>query len=186
DTLCKNVVIKNVGSAAFTLTKQFVLSDAVNFSVDTGKLPALVKDASSVSINVCFHPKTEGPYTAGIDWGTDLEASFAHSVKSHSMLTGTATPKEGVKASLTANSFSIHPNPSNGSSVIVTIGEALGVTDKSVRPTGLSVFDVLGREVYRRNILENESTFEIPIRNLPEGVYYVQIGSLTEKFVKVK
>jgi len=116
--------------------------------------------------------------------------NFAHSVKSHSQLTGTATPKEGVKATLPGNSFSIHPNPSNGNSVIVTLGEALSGTDRSVRPTGIGFFDVLGREVYHRNILSGISRIEIPVRDLPEGVYYVQLssasGSATQRFVKVK
>ncbi|MFI5263864.1 MAG: choice-of-anchor D domain-containing protein, partial [Candidatus Kapaibacterium sp.] len=184
DTLCKNVVIKNVGSAPFMLTKQFVLSDAINFSVDTSKLPAQIKEGSSVSVNICFHPKTTGSYSAGIDWGTDLEVSFAHSVKSHSVLTGTATPKQGVKSSGHSVSFSIYPNPSNGSSVFIKFGRT------EVRPTVLRMLDVLGREVYHKDILPDMPQIEIPTRDLPEGIYYVQFnsasGSVTEKFVKVK
>ncbi|MFI5263779.1 MAG: T9SS type A sorting domain-containing protein, partial [Candidatus Kapaibacterium sp.] len=181
--LCKNVLIRNVGSAAFTLTKQFLLSDTVNFSVDSTRLPIQIKEGTGINISVCFHPVTEGSYTAGIDWGTDLEPSFAHSVKSHTLLTGTATPKEGVTSSSTPIAFSIHPNPANGSSVFVSFTEATAA--KSI-----DMFDVLGREVYRQNVFPGTSQIEIPIRTLPEGVYYVQFnsatGSATEKFIKVK
>lgn len=198
DTTCKDILIKNVGSAPFTVTKSFVLSDSVNFSVNSA-LPKLIPIGATVTVNICFHPKTEGPFTAGIDWGTDLEASFAHSIKSHSTVSGIANPKLGVKIGK-ENSFSIYPNPSNGNSVIVTFGNGFSGTDFSpsgkdgrteVRPTGdgkatLSIFDVLGREVYHESIPAGLSRMEIPVTSLPEGTYYVRIGSKIESFVKVK
>lgn len=202
DTMCKDVLIKNVGSAPFTLTKQFVISDSINFSVDTSKLPNLIPVGATITINVCFHPKAEGSFSAGIDWGTDLEASFAHSIKSHSSITGNATPKAGVKMN-SSSAFSIYPNPANGNSAIVTFGNGFSGTDFSpsakdgrteVRPTNgktsLSMFDVLGREVYHQNILSDITRIEIPLRNIPEGVYYVQFnspsGSVSQKFVRNK
>ncbi|MFI5262982.1 MAG: choice-of-anchor D domain-containing protein [Candidatus Kapaibacterium sp.] len=184
DTVCRNILIKNVGSASFTLTKSFVLSDSINFTVDTSKLPRQIKQGGSASISICFHPKTEGSYSAGIDWGTDLEASFAHSVKSHSVLAGTAAPKERVKTSSGISSFSIHPNPSTGRSIIVRF--PFGGTVNAM----LSMFDVLGREVYHTEIFPDKPQVEIPISNLPEGVYSVQInspsGSISQKFVKLQ
>jgi len=54
----------------------------------------------------------------------------------------------------------------------------------------LNVFDVLGREVYRKDILSGMTSIEIPVRNLPEGLYYVKLisasGSVSQKLVKVK
>ncbi len=194
DTLCKNLQIKNVGTAPFTLTKSFILSDAINFTVDTTHLPVIIQPNGSVQINICFHPNQEGPVSSGIDWSTDLESSFAHSIKSHSVLNGNATPKAGVKTSATSQSFSIHPNPANDRIIVSFSGtdfSAFGRTE--VHPTAgvsLSMFDVLGREVYRQDILSGISQIEIPVRGLSEGVYYVQLnsgsGSVMQRFMKVK
>ncbi len=195
DTLCKIVQVKNVGSAPFSLTG-FLLSDTINFSVKS-LLPVRLNPGNIGSINICFHPQAEGPYSGGIDWITDLESSFAHSIKSHSSLTGTAVPKAGVAYSSQTTSFSIHPNPANGNSVIVSFGGVISGADSQsaiqgntggIRATGekLTMFDVLGREVYHQNIISSISQVEIPIRNLSEGVYYVKLGSVTQKFVKVK
>ncbi|MDP4236140.1 MAG: choice-of-anchor D domain-containing protein, partial [Bacteroidota bacterium] len=186
DTLCKQVQIKNVGSAPFNVTG-FVLPDSIDFSVTT-TLPFQIKPGGTALVTICFHPQIEGPYNAGIDWTTDLEASFAHSVKNHSALTGTASPKAGVKMQASASEFTIHPNPANGNSVIVTIGGAGSRLDREA--TTLTMFDVLGREVYHENIPAGISQAELPIRNLSEGIYYIQLatssGSLTKKFVKTK
>jgi len=185
DTLCKNIQIRNVGSAPFTLAKSFVLSDNTNFTVDTTNLPVVINPANSITINVCFHPATAGTYTGGIDWSTDLDASFSHSVKNHSSLVGTATPKQsqGVSASHTT-SFSLHPNPSGGNIVVLTLASA------ETESTTLSIFDVLGREVYRQIVPPDLFHIEIPVGTLSEGVYYVRLnsgsGSLTQKFVKGK
>src|SRR5206468_2285071 len=98
DTECKTLVIKNVGSAAFSLTG-FLLSDSIDFSVDTSvkKFPSKLAPGGAFGINICFHPQSEGLVSGGIDWQTDLEASFKHSVKDHSSLSGEASPKASVE-----------------------------------------------------------------------------------------
>jgi len=177
DTLCKNLQVKNVGSAPFTLTKSFVLSDNINFTVDSSKLPIIIQPNGSMQISICFHPIAEGSYSGGVDWSTDLEASFAHSVKSHSVLSGSGTPKASVKE-LGADGFSIRPNPAHDRIVV-----SLGTGGLRVRPTELMMFDVLGREVYHQDILSGMSQIEIPVRGLSEGVYFVQVGSVTQRVV---
>ncbi|MEP7234334.1 MAG: T9SS type A sorting domain-containing protein [Ignavibacteriota bacterium] len=184
-TSCKSVLIRNIGSAPFTLTKQFILSDTINYSVDESKLPITIKEGTGITVSICFHPQSEGSFNAAIEWGTDLEASFAHSVKSNTVLNGTGIPAESVKPSLEENSFSIYPNPSNGNTIVVSFA-----SEKNTHPRELAMFDVLGREVYHQNILSDISRLEIPIRDLPEGMYYVKLigaeASITEKFLKVK
>ncbi len=183
DTLCKNLTIKNVGSAPFTLTKSFVLSDSINFSVDASKLPIQIKSGGNIQLQICFHPKQEGSLGAGIDWSTDLEAPFAHSVKSRSVLSGQATPKAGVASPPTEREFSIHPNPASGNSVSVIFPSLQD--SKST----LYMFDVLGREVYKSEV-QSAAQMEIPIVHLPIGTYYVQLSSSTglamKSFMKVK
>ncbi|MFI5264740.1 MAG: choice-of-anchor D domain-containing protein, partial [Candidatus Kapaibacterium sp.] len=185
DTSCKTLQIKNIGSAPFTVTKPFILSDTINFTVDTSGLPAQINPGSSVNVTICFHPAKAGTYSGTIDWSTDLDPSFAHSVKNRSTLSGSAIPKAGVKSAVPELSFSLRPNPSTGNSVIVNLnGEAFLPSENPI----LSMFDVLGREVYHENISPDMFHIEIPVRDLPQGVYFVRLssrsGSVTERFVK--
>jgi hypothetical protein len=162
-----------------------IVSDTNNFSVDAGKLPAQLLPGATITINVCFHPRNAGAFTGSIDWSTDLEASFAHSVKSRSLLSGTAIARLGVSSSMPANVFSIRPNPANGNSVIVTFDKV-----RPAEKSTLSMFDVLGREVYRQEIFSGVTQTEIPIRRISEGVYYVQLaspaGTVSQRFIKTK
>jgi len=195
DTLCKLIQIKNVGSAPFSLTNSFLVSDTLNFTVDGSKLPATINPGSYVVLNVCFHPQAAQTYSDSVLWNTDLEAAFKHSLKDHSILSGQGIQKAGVKSVTEENSFTIRPNPANGNYVIVTISgtDSQSVEGGSdglrVRPT-IVVFDVLGREVYKREISLGTSQIQIPIQNLPEGTYYVRLTSenttVTQSFMKVK
>ena len=170
-SLCKNLVIKNVGSARFTLRRSFILSDTVNFSCDSSKLPVIIEPDGSIQLQVCFHPKIEGSYSAGIDWTTDLEPSFAHSIKSHSLLTGQATPEAGVRSVAASNSFSIHPNPASGNSIFILL--PLQQNEKM----SLSIFDVMGQEVYKTEIIPGTLRLAIQTQTFKSGMYYVRLVS---------
>jgi plastocyanin len=184
DTLCKNVLIKNVGSAPFSVTS-YLLSDTTNYTV-SGSFPALLAPNASIMVNICFHPKSEGSYSAGIDWNSDLESAFKHSVKDHTSLMGQATPKQSVKENAENTSFSIHPNPANGNSIVVTFGNGGLRVRPTERETSLKMYDVLGREVYHQTIAADQEKLIIPIGSLPEGTYYIDYGSKVERFVRVK
>jgi len=75
--------------------------------------------------------------------------------------------------------FSIRPNPANGNSIILSM-------QQSSESAEITIFDVLGREVYKRNIPSLPSQFEIPISQLQNGTYYARISSqgriVSEKF----
>jgi len=77
-----------------------------------------------------------------------------------------------------AEIFTIHPNPANGNSIIVSFN---GQSEQSE----IIIFDVLGREMMKRNI-SNQNSIEIPIRDLQNGIYYARLVSngkiLTQKF----
>jgi plastocyanin len=182
DTICKLVQIKNIGSAPFTLQSSSLFTDTVDFSINTKALPKQLAVGAAININICFHPQSAKTYSDTITWTTDLEPAFQHSVKDRSILTGTAMPKQAVKTLLQDNSFTIRPNPANGNSVIVTF--SAGQENSS-----LNVFDVLGREVYKKEIQSGVSQIQIPIQNLSEGTYYVRLtstsGTVSQSFVKV-
>jgi len=89
-------------------------------------------------------------------------------------------PTSGVESTQQQSPIlSIRPNPANGNSIILSFDGSEG-ENAEVR-----IFDVLGREMYSKNIF-GENSLQIPIRNLQNGMYYakVMIGGniFTEKF----
>jgi plastocyanin len=182
---CRNVLIHNSGLAPFKLTKSCLLSDTINFSIDPQSLallPITIMPAKSVSVKICFHPKSEGKDSARIDWATDIDPVYANALKKYSLLSGVGTPviiKSVHSPNLLSPSFSIRPNPASGYSAICFFSVPLDGN------TTLAIFDVLGREMYKQNVLSGVSNIEIPIRNLSQGIYYVRLtsetGTLTEK-----
>jgi len=186
--LCKTLFVRNAGSAAFTLTKSWLLTDNVNFALDAqseAALPLQILPGKGVPIKVCFHPQAAGKDTASVDWKTDIDSIYADVLKSHSLLTGEGTPLiiNSVHSSPLI-SFDVRPNPASGNSVFVTFSD---LQDSKIT---LSIYDVLGREVFKKDILAGTSKMEVPIRYLPEGVYYVRLtsdsGILTKKMEVVR
>ncbi len=99
-------------------------------------------------------------------------------------LTGVMAGKSGVAVSSQPSLFTISPNPASGNSVIITL------TTVQETKAILSVYDILGREVFRKDIMQGISMAEIPLRNMNPGVYYVRFtsnnGIFTQKFEVVK
>ena len=124
EELCKFVTIRNSGSVAFTLTKSWLLSDTVNFSIDlqsAALLPATIMPGKSVSIKICFHPKAEGNDSARIEWATDIDSIYSDSFKDFSIVTGIgALVKVNAVHSpeMPLISFSIRPNPASGNTAV--------------------------------------------------------------------
>jgi len=185
DTKCEDIIIKNVGLAPFTLTKSFVVIDPTPFSVSpqsVAKMPIVIQPKDSVSISICFHPPQPAVYASEIDWTTDISDSLCvSSIKYQSFLHGT-TIKSSVQISPTSINFSLHPNPTSSNTI------TLSFTESQSHAIPFSVYDVLGREVYRNEIIPGLKEFDIPIRELSEGIYYVRMVfngvKMTEKFVK--
>jgi len=182
DTLCEIVKIRNVGSASFTLLRSLTLSDTINFSIDPKSLaglPSQIAAGASVSISICFHPKTEGHYSAEIDWTTDLEGSFAHSVKDHSSLKGIATPKAGVKQHTPSDQLAIRPNPVNGN--FVTIYNA------PPNILHVTISNLLGETVLELPH-PNAPEFTLDLSKLPPGTYIARFALpkaiITRKIIK--
>jgi len=184
-TVCKDVVIRNVGAAPIIL-KGFVVKDPIPFSIDPLSItfPITLQPNSSVKIRVCFHPPQIGTYSSEIDWTTDIADSLSEIMKPRSVLSGVADARSGVAVNKIIPQFSVHPNPVSGNSVTVSFPEEQSQT------AALSVYDVLGREVYRNDIIAGLKEFEIPIHDLSEGIYYVRMSSggvtATQQFIKMK
>ncbi|MDP4229824.1 MAG: T9SS type A sorting domain-containing protein [Bacteroidota bacterium] len=187
--ICKTLLIHNAGLAPFTLTRSWILSDTVNFSVDSlsaALLPVTILPSKSTAIKLCFHPTVVGKDSARIDWSTNIDSIYADSYKHYSLLSGTATPVivKSVHEPSAPSSFSIRPNPASGTSAICDFGEPLQSSST------LSLFDVLGREIIKEDIPAGLAEIELPLRTLTEGLYYVRLtsghGVLTEKLQVVR
>jgi hypothetical protein len=187
---CKTLLIRNIGSAAYTLLPTLKLTNSTDFTIDPAflaTLPKVMPVQGKVSVLVCFNPKLPGSHSDTIYWATDIDAAFANSGKNYSVLTGTGL-KVDVGAVRSgdagANSLSVRPNPATGSSAFVSF--ALPSKTKAT----LAIFDVLGRELSHMNFSSGASQFELPIGSLKPGLYYVRLTSddivLTQKLEVVR
>ena len=75
-----------------------------------------------------------------------------------------------MKSDDTQISLSIYPNPATGNSIIISFP---AVKEKAT----LEIYDVLGREVFSKEIAQGLTQLEIPILQLPQGSYCAKIIS---------
>jgi hypothetical protein len=185
-TSCQDVILRNRGVNPFTI-QSYTAVDPAPFSLSdesAKKLPITLNPNDSVIMSICFHPPQPAVYASSIIWNTDIDPSLC-GINRETELHGVAIQKSSVQTSSPEEiKFSLHPNPSSGNSVTISFSEAPSQT------VAISVYDVLGREVYRNNIMPGSKEFDIPIRDLSEGIYYARIelnGKIaTEQFVKMK
>ncbi len=175
---CKNLLIHNAGLAPFTIMKSWLLSDTANFSLDlqsAALLPIQITPGKSISMKICFHPRSEGKDSARLDWETDINAIYSDAFKKFSMLRGKGIPVEvnSVQTSdMSQQSFSIRPNPASGNTAVCSFSNPPEINST------LAVFDVLGREVYRQDVLAGIKQVRIPLLSICPGLYYVRISSI--------
>ncbi len=83
-----------------------------------------------------------------------------------------------VKHTSKTLSHLIFPNPAIDYVEITLDNEAIQFTNMKVQ-----IFDVFGREVSQSVLIDGNTKIDVSF--LPSGVYFVKIGSRTEKFVKI-
>jgi hypothetical protein len=76
--------------------------------------------------------------------------------------------------------LNIYPNPVKGNTIILNL-------PPDAKITKMSIYDVLGKEMYKQKILQQTSDqLEIPIGNLLNGIYYARLiidgKAITQKF----
>jgi len=187
DTVCRDIFIENTGLAPITLTKSYTILDPLPFSIDPqsiARLPITLNPKDYITMTVCFHPPQTANYISEIDWSTDIDPSLC-SISRQTGLHGIAVQKSSVQNfSPSKINFSIHPNPVSGNLLKVSFTETL--PQSSI----ISVFDVLGKEVYHTNLAAGRKEFDLPIRELSEGMYYVRLETdgvtETKQFMKLQ
>ena len=78
----------------------------------------------------------------------------------------------GIKETALENDFSIYPNPSSSSITILT---------KEAIKENLAIVNALGQSVQTQ--LLNGNHFVINIEDLPFGIYFIKVGSMTKKII---
>jgi hypothetical protein len=172
---CGSVQVQNVGSAPLQILA-LKLSDSVDFSIAAttlAQLPITVNAGKAVSLTVCFNPTQENPFSEMLTIVTNLAGSFTNSIKSYAYLTGTGVLQNpnGVQLSedVPSDMLKIFPDPVSGPIAVAQFPAALN--SKGV----ISVTDVLGRQVFRRDINVGATQTDIPTAGLPAGTYYVTL-----------
>jgi hypothetical protein len=158
-------------------------SDFYNLADERGYLPIKnfnLNPGDSMWIDIVFHPDLTKPYRVR---HADLVASDRSEIDKVIHFTATVEANSDVKNASQLQSFSIRPNPASGNSVIISFPEQ--ITNGSI-----TIFDVLGREVYTKQIMQDVPEIEIPIRNLGKGSYYARLVSgsfsVMQKFEVIK
>ncbi len=104
----------------------------------------------------------------------------ARMISYYNAIAGQFKPNVLSNNEVVQNSFSIFPNPNNGSFSIQF--------NRNIGSYSVQLFDVLGKTVYQDNFEQNSSlTQEITIPNATRGVYFVNIktneGLVTKKII---
>ena len=97
-TACTDTLsIRNIGKLPFTLSRDFLLQDTVNFSFNPDRvrvgnrdepLPLILQPDQTVRAYVCFHPKNKGVDSTALIWKTDIPSPYTLSLKTFSVLRG--------------------------------------------------------------------------------------------------
>jgi hypothetical protein len=174
---------KSTKNAAVDLVR-ITGADSNNFTIIANQLGFTplsnfpLKSGDSIWVDIRFSPYLTGaPPERYVD--RHAQAIATSTGERPAILNLTATySKNAVVREKPQNIFTIHPNPANGNSIIISF-------DSKEENAEVTIFDVLGREMLKRNI-SNQNRIEIPIRDLQNGIYYARVISggkiLTEKF----
>jgi len=87
--------------------------------------------------------------------------------------TGVRTNGSGVKETPQQSQFSIFPNPATGNGIIISFS----LSEPTEAGSIISIFDVLGREVYRNTTMSGTSQIALSIKDLQNGMYYARLTS---------
>ena len=191
DSVIERVNLLNRSSASVTVDSIFIIGlDAREFSILNTRLgnkpfAFTMNPGDTIWVDVVFKPDLTKPYPLRYaDRHANLVATYYSATDNATdsaitSLIGTWA-KSDVKTGIQPIAFSIQPNPVSGSSVIITFGSLSG------NKATLSIYDVLGKEVYRKNIISDDTKFEVPIGNFGNGTYYARLVSgsnlATQKF----
>ncbi len=96
---CDTVSVTNVGNLPFTLSKDFVLHDSVNFSIvpsSLAQLPKVLNPGEKISLQFCFTPTVVGLISTKVDWVTDIAVPYVNSIKSFSILNSGNVVRPGL------------------------------------------------------------------------------------------
>jgi hypothetical protein len=183
DTAYKNIEVKNIGGASFSLLKLPIIDATETYSFERNsklQFPLIIKSGQTINFKLSYHPQQIGIDTQRILWPSNLDMKYSGSIKNYSILRGTCADQLEVQSPIKKNYLRVTPNPVSGNSVLLTFPYG----DEKNK---LIIYDVLGREIIRKENISDAPQIKIPIKNLSNGTYYVKLlskeGILTQSFV---
>ncbi|MBS1903629.1 MAG: IgGFc-binding protein [Bacteroidetes bacterium] len=154
DRNCGIVTLSNTGNRPLILQTLPVLSDTVNFRIDSAflaSLPITVAPFDSTTVQICFQPIDGDSHTATVHWHTNLTRAMEGRSKEISLLTGKGYSPE-VEWSpgslrLTADSLLVAPT-ATGRIYLANRGATKRILVHSIALSGLdsSEFSIVGNE----------------------------------------
>lgn len=93
---CLSAGITNLGEFPFTLTKDWILQNKIDFEIESATalaLPKVILPGSTFIFGVCFIPTKPGVITTTLDWATDIQLPTDTLNKSTTILTGRVTTR---------------------------------------------------------------------------------------------
>ncbi len=93
---CLSASITNLGEFPFTLTKDWILHNKIDFELESATalaLPKVLLPGSTFIFGVCFVPTKPGVITTTLDWATDIQSATDSLTKSTSIFTGRVTTR---------------------------------------------------------------------------------------------
>jgi hypothetical protein len=180
DSSCHAVRVSNTGTAAFTLTKDWIMTNYVgaNFHFNGAGLPFVVQPGASVNLTICYVPTAEERDSSVITWGTDMQTQIKENKKNYSVLVGQGIVLQGVHAMPTElRDVRVTPNP---------VTDEVTVSGSFDRSVSIEVLDLLGNRVVQ--VSSSEHRKSVDAHAWPAGVYFVRVstadGAITKRIVK--
>lgn len=87
------------------------------------------------------------------------------------------TNNENQNATVNDAQFYVYPNPADNNLHIHYLNEG-------EKPTAINIFDLTGKLVLQKDCTDFNGDTDIDVSEIPQGMYFVKVGSAAKKFVK--
>jgi hypothetical protein len=186
-----------VDDAAYSTTNWTNIDATASFSTDCGNVTytinATVNPANSGSIsgtgvynegetvNLIATPNSNYSFINWTENGTAVstDATYSFTAESDRTFVANFTIIDGISDLSESNSISIYPNPNSGKFTI-------GFENDYSGEVSIKVYTAIGIEIKDLNLNKSNGDFSynIDLGNQPNGYYYIEIISSTEKVTK--
>jgi plastocyanin len=178
------VTVTNSGNTFSTPAITINIGDEVVFSIGSShNVVEVSKETYDANGNTPLSGGFSLPYGGGTLTADKLTAGIRYYVCTpHAKygMKGTITVLDptGIAETKLKDGISIFPNPSNGNFQLKINNP------QTVKEYELGIYNVLGARVYSKSQLQQQSTYNVDIADLPKGTYFVKLFSGKESYYR--